>query len=268
MKGIIPWHCALPAPHLWPPLLCCMANSLWEARNKTSPSLEGLWVLYLVIQGLLCCGWSWHSAGSGHGAGPMEAQAEAHSSGGHSGVLPLLTLSASLVCGRWKPGAAFLEGRFPWSNSQEGLQCAPASVSPARVCVVAALSGDGCGGHEMAAAGCECSASRALPVPCAPVATAASPALVPAVARGAMSPAVGGIPSPCPGGGEGQLSLGVSADSNWEGGFRDGIARDAQGSLPAPCLWELGWEELEGLPNQGWVGESPPCAGHVGVPGV
>lgn len=269
VKGILPWHCALSAPHLWPPLLCWMANSLWKARNKTSPSLEGFWVLYLVIQGLLCCGWNWHSAGSGHGAGPMEAQAEAHSSGGHSEILPLLTLSASLVCGRWKPGAAFSEAHFPWSNSQAGLQCAPASVSPSRLwpCGCCPSSGwpwrtrDGSSGlcvlSEPGAARAVCSRGHS---------SIAGPRS--RCARGAMSAAVRGIPPLCPGGGEGQPSLGVSGDSNWEEGFRDGTARDAQGSSPAPRLWELGWEKLEGLPKQGWVGESPPCAGQFGVAGV
>lgn len=70
-----------------------------------------------------------------------------------------------------------------------------------------------------------------------------------------------GTPS-CPGGGGGRLSLEVSGGvQTTKGGFREGKARDAQGSLPTPCLWELGWEELEGFISRGGWARALPALG-------
>ena len=192
MRSILPHHRALPVLQLESPLPRWVANGLWEARNKTSPSLEALWVLYLVTQGLLCCGWGWYGAGAGHGAGAMRALEGARSSGGHRGILSLPAVPASLahgapscalmlVHGWWRTGLccrSCFSGRpfplpEPWARleqrlGKEGSRCAPASVSPAplhpgRCCHSREWGqpwlracGDVCRGHEMAAVGCAC----------------------------------------------------------------------------------------------------------------
>lgn len=132
LRSILPPPRTLPAP--WPgsPLPFWVANSLWEARNKISPSLEALWVLYLVTQGLLCCGCGWHVAGSGHGAGAMQTR-EGAGTMASSLCPPCLHPwppgSPCCTHGRWRMGALLPELLFweaiPAPRAAAGLEQRP-----------------------------------------------------------------------------------------------------------------------------------------------
>lgn len=145
MEGILPCHCVLPAPCLWPLLLCWVANSLWEARNKTSPSLEVLWMLYLVIQELLwmelaqCRVWAWCCARGRPGRSPQQQRAPRHPSSAHWTCIPGVWAMEDRSCFLGRPFALEQQPGVPavWPCLSF-----PSPVST-RADAVAAPSGDG-----------------------------------------------------------------------------------------------------------------------------